>query len=279
MQKIRGINEWVDFLSQVEIPVLRQTSRELAALQADEDALSARDVAHVIKVDPLMSIKLLRYLQGHKHRSQEHEVVEIEQALIMLGLNTFYAKVSAQPLVDTLLVGHKEALVCLLHVVQRSRKASEYAMDWAVYLRDLHFEEIRMVTLLHDIAELLLWCFAPAEMWKVYLMQQQDKTLRSHTAQQQILGFEITELQIALTKKWHLPELLLTLLQGEDADAAQPRVRNVALAVNLARHSSHGWNDAALPDDYQEIAALLHVQPEQVLTMLGVGAKKIALRA
>ena len=277
MQKIRGINEWVDFLSQVEIPVLRQTSRELASLQANEDALSARNVAHVIKVDPLMSIKLLRYLQGHKHRVQEHEVVEIEQALIMLGLNTFYSKVPAQPMVDTLLAGHKEALVCLLHVVQRSRRASEYAMDWAVYLRDLHFEEIRMVTLLHDIAELLLWCFAPTEMWKIHLMQQQDKTLRSHTAQQQILGFEIIELQIALTKKWHLPELLLTLLQGEDADAAQPRVRNVALAVNLARHLSHGWNDAALPDDYQEISALLHVQPEQVLNMLGVGTKKIAL--
>jgi len=277
VQKTRGVREWVDFLSQVELPVLRQTSRELATLQVDEDALSARNVAHVIKVDPLMSIKLLRYLQGHKHRAQEHEVVEIEQALIMLGLNTFYSKVSAQPLVDTLLAGHKEALVCLLHVVQRSRRASEYAMDWAVYLRDLHFEEVRMAAMLHDIAELLLWCFAPAEMFKIHRMQQQDKSLRSHAVQQQILGFEIIELQIALTQKWQLPKLLLTLLQSEDAGITEPRVRNIALAVNLARHSSHGWNDAALPDDYQEIAALLNIQPERVLNMLGLGAKKIAL--
>ena len=49
----------------------------------------------------------------------------------------------------------------------------------------------------------------------------------------------------------------------------QQRVRNVFLAVNLARHSANGWNDAALPDDYTDIGKLLHMQPEEVKVMIG----------
>ncbi|MEO6974856.1 MAG: metal-dependent hydrolase, partial [Gallionella sp.] len=43
-----------------------------------------------------------------------------------------------------------------------------------------------------------------------------------------------------------------------------PRVRNVVLAVNLARHSANGWNDTALPDDYRDIGELLRMPAEQV---------------
>src|SRR5512135_2654893 len=41
------------------------------------------------------------------------------------------------------------------------------------------------------------------------------------------------------------------------AQLRQTRVRNVAQAVNLARHLAHGWNDPALPDDDAAIADLL----------------------
>jgi hypothetical protein len=34
------------------------------------------------------------------------------------------------------------------------------------------------------------------------------------------------------------------------------------LAVNLARHSANGWDDAALPDDYRDIGDLLHISAE-----------------
>ena len=34
---------------------------------------------------------------------------------------------------------------------------------------------------------------------------------------------------------------------------------NVALAVRIARHTQHGWDNAALPDDFHDIAELLNV--------------------
>ena len=55
-----------------------------------------------------------------------------------------------------------------------------------------------------------------------------------------------------------------------DADNAKlPRVRNVVLADRLARHSSHGWDDAALPDDYKDIAVLLNMKAEEVREIVG----------
>src|SRR3989304_5152602 len=123
-QEKKGLAEWIAFLGQVEIPVLSYTARGLAKLRLDEENLSARGVAQIIKSDPMMTVKLLRYLQQHKHRVQEHEVLQVKQALMMLGLEAFFKKVPAQPLVEEVLAGQMDALVCLLGVVHRSHRAS-----------------------------------------------------------------------------------------------------------------------------------------------------------
>ncbi len=163
---------------------------------------------------------------------------------------------------------HIAALPPALRAVHRALRASGYAKDWAVLLRDLHYEEVRIAALLHDIAEILMWCFAPGPMLEIRGMQQKDRTLRSRDAQRQVLGFELVELQRELVTKWGLPQLLSTLM--DDACQEQPRVRNVVLAVNLARHSANGWDDAALPDDFREIGELLRMPAEEVMIMLEV---------
>lgn len=272
-QKITGLDGWVDFLSEVEIPVLRHTARGLQTLQQDKDKLSARGIAHVIKHDPLMTVKLLRYLQQNKRSSQDHEVVEVEQVLMMLGLEPTLKNIPAKPLIEEMHGKQEmEALICLLHVIHRSNQASSYSFDWAIHLNDLHFEEIRIAALLHDIAELLMWCFSPTEMLKIRAMQQQDKTLRSNVAQTQVFGFSLDELKSELAIKWSLPTLLITLM--DDQHAQLERVRNVSLAVNLARHAANGWDDAALPDDYRDIAKLLKLDVDEVINLINAKSDK-----
>lgn len=269
-QEQKGIEHWVNVLSFAELPVLKHTARELATMREDQNRLSARGVAQVIAIDPMMTVKVLRYLQNHKHRSQMSEVILVEQALIMMGVEAFFDKIPPQPWVQDVLAGHNDALVQLLHIIHRSHRASEYAYEWAVHMSDLHFEEVRIAALLHDLSEMLMWCFAPQEMMQIRDMQIADKTLRSRAAQEEVLGFNLFDLQQHLVKAWSLPELLLTLM--DDECSSQQRVRNVILAVNLARHSANGWDDAALPDDYKDISDLLRIKPEQVMVMIGVNA-------
>ena len=270
MSEIDGLEHWVAVLSHADLPVLKQTARDLNALREDEEKLTPHSIAQVIARDPIMTVKLLRYLQYHKHKSQTAEVVQVEQALLMLGIEPVFSKVPPEPLVEDVLKSHIAALPPFLRVVHRSLRASEYAKDWAVQLRDLHYEEVRVAALLHDIAEILMWCFVPETMLKIHGIQQKDKTLRSRDVQQQVLGFMLFDLQRELAAQWGLPQLLLNLMS--DGNSNQPRVRNVVLAANLARHSANGWDDAALPDDFKEIGELLRIPAEQVMIMLEVDA-------
>ena len=137
-------------------------------------------------------------------------------------------------------------------------------------MKDLHWEEVRISALLTYVAEMLMWCFNPEPMLEIRQRQAADKTLRSADVQKEVLGFVGMDLQRALTTEWKLPQLLKTLMDPKQA--ANPRVRNVLLAVNLARHSQHGWHDAALPDDYVQIGELLRMTPRHVMEIVGAPA-------
>lgn len=276
MTEGKGLEYWLAHLGKVELPVLKQTARDLAALQEDEEKMTVAAVAVVTTRDPMMTVRLLRFLQGHKHRAQTTEEIQIEQALLMLGLGSFYRNLPTNLVVEDMLKAHVAALPPLLRVVHRSHRASQYAMDWAVLLHDMHYEEVRTAALMHDIAEILMWCFAPEDMLKIKAMQQDDKTLRSAHVQQQVLGFSLVELQKELAMRWGLPKLLLSLMN--DVSQYREREHIVSLAINLARHSANGWNDAALPDDYLDIAALLHITSQEVKNMVCPVDGKMPLR-
>lgn len=265
-QQPKSLAAWLAFLRQADIPVLKHTTRELERLRADESLLNARSIAHVVTDDPLMTVKLLRYMQTHKHRNQEYELVDVKEALLMMGLDTFFREVPATPISEDMLHGHLEGLVHLLHTVRRAQRAAHYAFDWALRLHDLHAEEVHVSALLAHVAEMLLWCFNPAQMLEIQKRLDADRALRSAEVQKQVLGFTGMELQRQLTAEWQLPALLMNLM--DPAQANTIRVRNVMLAVDLARHSAQGWDNAALPDDYREIGTLLRMETDKVMALV-----------
>lgn len=266
LQQPKSMAAWLAFLRQADIPVLKHTTRELERLRADETLLNARSIAHVVTDDPLMTVKLLRYMQTHKHRNQTYELVDVKGALLMMGLDTFFREVPAIPISEDMLHGHLEALVQLLHTVRRAQRAAHYAFDWALRLHDLHAEEVHVSALLTHVAEMLMWCFNPAQMLEIHRRQEADKSLRSAEVQKQVLGFTGLELQRQLTIEWQLPALLMNLMDPAQANTA--RVRNVMLAVDLARHSAQSWDDAALPNDFREIGTLLRMEPDKVMGLV-----------
>jgi hypothetical protein len=67
-------------------------------------------------------------------------------------------------------------------------------------------------------------------------------------------------------KAWRLPELLIRI--SDERHAEDPSVRTVMLALRLARHTSDGWDNAALPDDVNDIATLLNLSPDAALQLV-----------
>jgi HD-like signal output (HDOD) protein len=251
--------------------VLKQTAREIARLQEDEDKLSARAITSAVLNDPMMVFRVLCYSQNHKSKHQLQDLLQVEQAILMMGCTTFFRDIPPNFLVEDALKNNLAALTHLLKLIRRAHRAAHFAADWATHLADLHAEEVRIAALLHDLSEMLMWCFAPDKMNTIVAMQHADKTLRSHAAQQEVLGFILHDLQKELVEAFQLPPLLSKLMQDEAS--TEPRVRNVMLAVNLARHSANGWDDAALPDDYHDVAEFLRMDIDRAKRVIGVPAE------
>ena len=76
-----------------------------------------------------------------------------------------------------------------------------------------------------------------------------------------VLGFELEELLAQLAIRWHLPEQIVAMMIENPRSGTRGQI--VALATNLARHSTGGWDNAALPDDFRNIARLLVINPVQ----------------
>jgi HD-like signal output (HDOD) protein len=262
------LDSWVAYISQAQMPVLRHTVNELDQLRGNAEHVNAHVLSSIILQDPLMTLRVLAYIEGKRGKRQSTDITTIERALMMIGVGPFFRDFDHMPLVEETLRPYPKALLGLLKVIARGRRAARWAREWAVIRHDLDIDEITVATLLHDVAEILMWCFAPTLALQVQEMQTRDRTLRSALAQQQVYGVSLQPLQLALAKIWHLPELLTTLMDGNDAD--HPRVRNVTLAVDLARHSGNSWDDAALPDDYAAIEDLLHISHETLMHKLGL---------
>ncbi len=256
------LDGWIAFFNTAGIPILKRTARELGRLDMEADELSTRGVTDIISADPLMVVALLRYLQHHKHSSQQSEVIQIEQALMMLGIPTVVAKVQPTLIIEDLLRGQTLALVGALQTIRRAARAAYYARDWSVRLKDTHFDEVHIVALLHNFAEILMWCYAPQRMLQVRELQLKDGDLRHRAAQQAVLGFKLSDLQLALAKSWVLPEMLISFMEKNNVQQRQMQI--VVLATNLARHSANNWDNAALPDDYLAIGELLHLPAAEV---------------
>ncbi|MBI5750666.1 MAG: HDOD domain-containing protein [Hydrogenophilales bacterium] len=259
---LKDVAAWVEYFDQADIPVLTRTQAELVQFKDNEDNLNGRELADAIMHDPLMTLKVLRYLHTHRSKRQAMEITTIAHALMMLGTTPFFRHFAHLPSIESTLKDHPDALIGVMRSMSRARHAALYAQDWAMLRHDMESDEVTIAALLHDLAEILIWCFAPQLMLAIRGMMRADPALRSAEAQQRVLGFQGQELQLALAERWHLPKLLQLLMDEEHAD--QPRSKNVSLACRLARHAANNWFDAGLPDDYQEIGQLLNLSEDEV---------------
>ena len=267
-QPLQDLEAWLIYFSDAEMPILRQTARRLEEARENIDSVSGRDIANIVLQDPLMAIRILAYIQPLIGERLHSDITTIGNAIMMLGIEPFFNNLGTPVTIEAMLHAEPQAMLGVLHVIRRVQRASKFAHDWAFERHDMNPEEVTLAALLHDLAEILLWCFAPKLAVQIRDRQRSDKTLRSATAQEQVLGIRLFDLQLALCNAWHLPDLLKTLM--DDANADLPRVQNVIIAVNLARHSTNGWEDAALADDFTAIEKLLRIDRETVLKRLDV---------
>ena len=157
---MNSVSEWINYLSKHPIPVLKQTARELLLLKEDENKLSVRTITPIVLNDPLMVFRVISYAKKHQGRHQLQDLIQVEQAILMMGTNAFYQNLHPSPLIEDQLKTNIPAMMHLLKLIKRAHRATYFATDWAAFHKDLHSDEVHIATLLHDLAEMLMWCLS-----------------------------------------------------------------------------------------------------------------------
>jgi HD-like signal output (HDOD) protein len=252
-----SLASWTEYFSyavrDANLPVLAETSEALEAMRLNEDKVDANLLGEVISADPLMTLKVQAYAASHRSKRLLTDTETVTAALVMMGINPFFREFGLQPTVEDHLADQPEALAGLQEVMQRAHRAATFALSFAVHRMDHDAPVVYQAALLHDFADMLMWCHAPALALQMRQAQQADASLRSSVVQEQVLGVK-------------LPELLVRC--ADDSHAEHPSVKSVALATRLARHTAHGWDNAAIPDDVAAIAELLNMSEPATLAWL-----------
>ncbi|MCF8177413.1 MAG: HDOD domain-containing protein [Sulfuritalea sp.] len=267
-QPIPDSDVWIKHFAQADLPVLRHSINELERLRGKADSVNGRVLAGVVQHDPLLTLRVLAYIAEHRPQKQTTDITTIDRAIMMIGITPFFRDFQNLPIVENQLKAHPQAMLGLLKTIARARRAAHWAHDWSVLRRDADVDEITLATLLHDVAEIMMWLFAPKLALQVRDAQLAQPNMRSAVLQEEIYGVQLSQLRLALVDAWRLPALLVQLL--DDKSGENPRVRNVNLAVDLARHSANGWADPAIGDDLKGIRDLLHINQETLVKRLGV---------
>ena len=265
-QPLRDLAAWTAFFRAAEIPVLAHSAGALEDLRLNEDAVDANLIGETFSGDPLMTLRLLTHSAANRSARMLTEPETMTAAIVMMGISPFFRAFGELPSVEEWLQDQPEALDGLREVLRRAHRAANFALGFAVRRMDHDAAVIHHAALLHDFAEMLMWCHAPELSLRIKRAQESDPTLRSSVIQKDVLNVTLPELQQSLMHAWRLPELLTRI--SDDRHAEHPTAKSVVLAIRLARHTARGWDNAALPDDIKDIAGLLNISESATTQVL-----------
>ncbi len=254
------LDRWTRRLAPLAPPVLASTRDAIESLRGRRDRADANLLADIVLRDPLMTLRVLVVVAARLGKRLATPVTTVTGALVLLGIEPFFAAFESLETIEDRLASRPEALESAMQALERSRRAARLAAAFAVHRQDDQAEVLHQAALLDHFSTLLLWGDVPELMQDIAARQQADSQLRSADAQRRVLGTEIIALDHALMQAWDLAAVLRA--QAPGAMRAAPGVTGVALAVRIARHLEQGgWDSPALPDDFAELGQLLVLTP------------------
>lgn len=257
-EPLESLSAWVEAFDWESLPVMGVTAAEIDQLRKVEDDVDAHRLADVICKDPFMTVKLFAYLAKRRPGREDTVPETVTGCLLMLGIPPFFSKFQNLRTVESVLSLEPVAVDGLGAVLNRSRRASDFALAFAVHRMDHDAQLIHSAALLHELTEMLLWLRAPRLASEIARRQRILPRLRSADAQRTVLRVTLAELQQSLIARWHLPEALTSLINPELAGSSA-QAMTVELATRVARHSAKGWDNPAIPDDLRDISDLLQI--------------------
>ena len=215
----------------------------------DNPKSTATQIGRIINDDPALTARLLKLVNSPFYGFTA-KVDTVYRAVALIGhkeLRSVVVAASAIKVFD----GIPSELVSMQDFWKRSLSTAVTARVLAAFKREKEIERYFIAGLLHDIGSLLLFLKRPDEMAQV-LQQQKLEGTNISRAENEILGYDHTEVGGGLLKKWNLPPLICSSVRYQQVPQNAPQAEQQAawlihLASAIVAH--HIERDPQLSDD------------------------------
>ncbi len=231
-----------------ELPALPQIYTRVTALLDDVNA-SVNKIGEAVQTEPSITSRILRMVNS-AYYGLPYSVTSIPQTISLIGRQRL-----KDILIGTLLAGLFKNIEnenfsmndFWRHSIKTAIIARHIAMQSA---HIIDHEALFTAGLLHDVGKLVIAAKLPELQLQIDTLIA-EKNLDILQAEQEILGFDHTDVSKALLQKWRLPDLLVYAVKNHhDTDHFGPYADTnciVYLANNLSNGSPPAEEEELLP--------------------------------
>jgi len=244
-----------------DIPVFSFVISKLVNVLGDPKA-SAKDVMHLISVDPGLSARVL-HLANSAYYGLAREIDTIHRAVVVLGFNTIIS-LSISSSMGKIFEGnnacaHLPGALLWKHSMGTAVCAKLIAHKTGLFDKETAF----IAGLLHDLGKLLESSYLPEDLGNIIKLAK-EKGIGFKDAEVQVIGMDHCEVAATLLKSWAFPSHLVESIQyhHEPIKAQELDSNILASIINFADFiaNEEGFkspNEVAHPQFSGEVAELL----------------------
>jgi HD-like signal output (HDOD) protein len=192
-----------------QMPGLPETFRTAMLVQRDTSH-EAKELLVVVRKDPVITMKLLKVVNS-AHFGFARQVASLEQAMLVLGTNSFRNLVMAFCSMNTL-PRDVDARFDFNRFYLHALSVAALARELASFFKDSSASESYTVGLLHDFGQLVLAWRYPKEFVAMQQEVQQSNLLQTQ-AEYATFGTDHANLGATLAFKWALPQSLVSCIR------------------------------------------------------------------
>ncbi|CBL45246.1 Conserved hypothetical protein [gamma proteobacterium HdN1] len=231
-----AVEDWVDYLSDDQLPALAASVHKLTDLTASEDARVSSLTSEVLR-DPTLTSRLLQVSNSVNYRNVSGQIATINRAIFWLGFSTVRDTMLSMKILDSVL--EHSPSQHLLFLIARSYHTAMQASWMVEEVRHSDREEAFISALLRHLGEMAFLSRDDEVSHRLNLLiDRQGQT--PDAAALDVLGCRFDEVTVAIVKRWGLSPLIAeTILKPE---SPRQTVQAILLAEELCTQAIQGWD-------------------------------------
>ncbi len=236
----------------IEIAILNMPVISTATLKiidiANNMKSTPRDLIQVIRVDPVLTGKLLKVVNS-SYMGLPQEVTELNRVLVLLGLNTIKNVCLSTAIVDATRSTKPQAAFNLddlwMHMLSVGVTAKLLAKAAGHPKKEL--EEFFVAGLLHDIGDMVLMRDLP-EIFQELINQAEAENRAVADISTEMLGLNGHDIGVMIAEHWQLPEQLKRVIAFKDYKGKEKAF--ISQVIFIADQYCRGRNLGFVVDNY-----------------------------